>query len=248
MTGEVKFSEWFTAVAAEWFRKSTQCSVGDKVGMHISWGPDEERCPRAYPLTLQPELPMVSRPKGFLRSQRVAGTGSSSLYKLCPLHVFPASLATPMNALTDTLQDNTEHRRAPPTWAAPLNSPPLACPLCCSDFSSYRQKTENPVPGIPQYWSQDGLFPLPLFCNCDTVFPTHQGKVCFVDSSTSTIARSDNVGSYQPLLIFGSVRCMRHAQEHLLNRGLLWLCNSTIDSPRAHTQKAQPVELTARPT
>lgn len=36
MTGEVKFSEWLAAVAAEWFRKSTQCSVGDKVRMTIS--------------------------------------------------------------------------------------------------------------------------------------------------------------------------------------------------------------------
>lgn len=31
MTGEVKFSEWVTALAPERFRKSTQCSVGDKV-------------------------------------------------------------------------------------------------------------------------------------------------------------------------------------------------------------------------
>lgn len=36
MTGEVKFSEWLTAVAAEWFRKSMQCPVGDKVRMTIS--------------------------------------------------------------------------------------------------------------------------------------------------------------------------------------------------------------------
>lgn len=32
MTGEVKFSDGVTVPAPEWFRKSTQCSVGDKVG------------------------------------------------------------------------------------------------------------------------------------------------------------------------------------------------------------------------
>lgn len=31
MTGEVKFSEDVTVLAPEWFRKSMQCSVGEKV-------------------------------------------------------------------------------------------------------------------------------------------------------------------------------------------------------------------------
>lgn len=31
MTGEVKFSEVVTVLAPEWFRKSMQCSVGEKV-------------------------------------------------------------------------------------------------------------------------------------------------------------------------------------------------------------------------
>lgn len=62
MTGEVKFSEWVTALAPEWFRKSTQCSVGDKV-WYIS-----VKIGREVLLTLWPcdqSFPAIPRPKNF---------------------------------------------------------------------------------------------------------------------------------------------------------------------------------------
>lgn len=94
----------------------------------------------ALMLTLQRELPTISKPKGFLRSQDYQWDWL--LFPVSPVSaaLVPVSLATRMNALTDILQNNAEHRHAPSTWAAPINSPPLACPLCHSNFSSYRQK------------------------------------------------------------------------------------------------------------